>query len=44
MWPLLRGDETALRITMTVRERMRENNVYLHSLPTGAWEGAQEEA
>lgn len=22
----------------------RENGVYLHSLPTGAWEGAQEEA
>lgn len=50
MWPFLRGrrdgveDDNDVRVRACVRERVREGNVYLHSLPTGAWEEAWEEA
>lgn len=35
------GDQRSI---MDYSNGRRENNVYLHSLPTGAWEVAQEEA
>lgn len=35
------GDQTSI---MDYNDGRRENNVYLHSLPTGAWAGTQEEA
>lgn len=42
VWLFLR--ETRLHYGLWCGDDERENSVYLHSLPTGVWEGAQEEA
>lgn len=42
VWLFLR--ETRLHYGLWSGDDESENSVYLHSLPIGAWEGAQEEA